>query len=271
MKIALDANGNRVDAKVADKGQTYSCPVCGEKVVPKATISKVICPHFAHKAKSLCDEWKSDMSEWHYSWQEKFPLGCREVVLEKDGVKHRADVLIKDTVIEFQHSPISVEEFNARNQFYLGCGKHVIWIFDMTNKIKLTNESGFYFGHSNILKLSRIRHCFRDYSRMCGYSLFFQDGDNLFLILKEEFGEFTCFNPGVTLTQNAFLKDFGCCDRVDVESIGELIEKERKRQERIRAEQALLNEIGKRMVKTRETYIENSLINKRRSWKKRRL
>ena len=53
LRIALDTNGNRVDAKVADKGQIYTCPVCGEKVVPKATISKLICPHFAHKQRAF--------------------------------------------------------------------------------------------------------------------------------------------------------------------------------------------------------------------------
>ena len=34
------------------------------------------------------------MSEWHCSWQEKFPAECREVVLEKDGVKHYTTEII---------------------------------------------------------------------------------------------------------------------------------------------------------------------------------
>lgn len=258
MKIALDANGNRVDAKVADKGQTYSCPVCGEKVVPKATISKVMCPHFAHKAKSLCDEWKSDMSEWHYNWQEKFPLECREVVLEKDGVKHRADVLIKDRVIEFQHSPISEEEFNARNDFYRRCGKNLIWIFDMTDKIKYVHKhnTAIPINADGILKLNRIRSYLQNYKKERGYSLFFQENDRLYWIFAEEFSEFRCFNPEVTLSQEAFLKDFGCAVRADVKSISELYREEKEYQERMRLErEESIKEIGERLANTRETIV----------------
>lgn len=165
MRIALDTEGKRVDASKADRNQKYMCPVCGEPVIPKAIESKYVCSHFAHKTDSHCDEWKSDMSEWHYNWQEKFSVECREIVLEKDGIKHRADILINDVVIEFQHSPISVEEFNARNQFYLECGKSLIWIFDLTGKIRLMKESNFYFNRNNIvLKLLRMRPHFYNYN-----------------------------------------------------------------------------------------------------------
>lgn len=76
------------------------------------------------------------MSEWHLSWQENFPEDCREVVVEKDGIKHRADVLINNTVIEFQHSSITSEEIAKRNNFYMSCGYHVIWVFDAEGYIK---------------------------------------------------------------------------------------------------------------------------------------
>ena len=39
-------------------------------------------------------------------------------------------------VIEFQHSPITAEEFNVRNQFYLTYGKKVIWIFDLSEEFE---------------------------------------------------------------------------------------------------------------------------------------
>ena len=58
--------------------------------------------------------------------------------MEKNGIKHRADVFIKEKnlVIEFQHSQISNEDFNARNEFYNRCGYNIIWVFDGDKKIK---------------------------------------------------------------------------------------------------------------------------------------
>ena len=69
------------------------------------------------------------MSEWHYQWQNQFPLINQENVFTLNGRTHRADVFINKTVIEFQHSPISKNEFEDRNRFYNGLGFYVIWIF----------------------------------------------------------------------------------------------------------------------------------------------
>ena len=132
MYIALDENGNRVEIKNAEKGKDYFCPVCNTPLVIKAGEQRA--KHFAHKAKTDCDTW-ADMSEWHYAWQEKFSSEYREIVLEYNGSKHRADVLAEHTVIEFQHSAISSKEFKERNQFYTGCGYRVVWVFDMREKL----------------------------------------------------------------------------------------------------------------------------------------
>ena len=74
------------------------------------------------------------MSEWHSQWQAQFPVGNREVVVEHLGQKHRADVMACGYVIEFQHSPITAEEFEERNNFYLSYGKKVIWMFDFVDE-----------------------------------------------------------------------------------------------------------------------------------------
>ena len=76
------------------------------------------------------------MSKWHALWQKQFPKKNREVVLELEGEKHRADVMACGYVIEFQHSPISAEEFGERNNFYLKYGKKVVWIFDFCDEFK---------------------------------------------------------------------------------------------------------------------------------------
>lgn len=118
MFTALTENNKRISIDEAIPGESYLCPVCSSPVVVKAASSVNIRTHFAHKKNTPClDNWKHDMSDWHFDWQSKFPLHNREVIVEKDGIIHRADILINGTVIEFQHSPISSGEFEDRNSF----------------------------------------------------------------------------------------------------------------------------------------------------------
>lgn len=133
MFIGLDKQNNRVTAAKAIHGNEYHCPICEEKLELRQ--GDIRMHHFAHwKNRSCTDTWSSDMSEWHINWQAQFPEECQEVVVEFDGKKHRADVLIEESklVVEFQHSPLSPREFAERNDFYTRSGYHVIWLFDMT-------------------------------------------------------------------------------------------------------------------------------------------
>lgn len=137
MFVAADKDGNRVLIENAVEGVEYFCPVCGRGVIIKAKGSLAVAQHFAHKKGESCpDKWRYDMSEWHRTWQNWFPKECQEVVVENNGVKHRADVLINGTVIEFQHSHISPQEIAERNKFYTACGYKIVWVFDAEGKIK---------------------------------------------------------------------------------------------------------------------------------------
>ena len=137
MFIALNSNGERISIENAIKNNEYFCPICGEPLIIRAANSFAVKTHFAHKRGTVCyDDWTHDMSEWHLSWQKRFPEQYREVIIEKNGIKHRADICIKNTVIEFQHSPITAEEIVKRNDFYISCGYQVVWVFDATDKIK---------------------------------------------------------------------------------------------------------------------------------------
>lgn len=136
MFIALDENKNRISIENASKSSVFFCPICGESLIIRAKDSVAIKAHFAHKKGTDCDNYSHDMSEWHLNWQKQFPEECREVVVENGEEKHRADILIKNTVIEFQHSPITAEEIARRNKFYLSCGYGMIWVFDAENQIK---------------------------------------------------------------------------------------------------------------------------------------
>jgi hypothetical protein len=128
MEFALDEKQNRINALEADKSREYHCPLCFGKVIPRQ--GECNHWHFAHRF-TCEDHWTYDMSEWHIGWQEKFPEETREAVVEYQGKKHRADILVGNTVIEFQHSAISAAEFAERNTFYTSAGYKVIWVFDV--------------------------------------------------------------------------------------------------------------------------------------------
>lgn len=132
MYFGLDANGIRTLIDDSLPNTEYFCPICSNKLIRKT--GTIRSPHFAHMKGFLCDEWNYDMSEWHRSWQDCFPLECREIIIELEGTKHRADVVINNTVIEFQHSPLSSYEFEKRNEFYNLAGYKVVWLFDFREK-----------------------------------------------------------------------------------------------------------------------------------------
>lgn len=132
MLIGIDKDGNRVHIDNADRTTKYYCPCCKSELIPKRGKERI--HHFAHcKCNECNDSWRYDMTDWHYQWQNRFPLECLEVVKNYNGETHRADVLIEEfkTVFEFQHSPMPSWEFIERNSFYNKLGYKVIWIFDI--------------------------------------------------------------------------------------------------------------------------------------------
>ncbi len=130
MQIAIDKGGKRTPAYNAKIGERYQCPICGGEVILRR--GSINIDHFAHRPNERCaDSWHYDMSEWHYSMQERFPEDQREVIVNYMGQTHRADILHGNQIIEFQHSPISIEELEERNNFYNAAGYSVAWVFDV--------------------------------------------------------------------------------------------------------------------------------------------
>ncbi len=136
MLSAIDSNGNKHFIDDVSRAEQFFCPICQQKLMQKRK-GEQRRAHFAHyglkdKSYTPCaDKWHYDMTDWHSDWQLQFPLENYEVVIEADGKKHRADVLINDTVIEFQHSSLSWQEFKERTDFYSAAGYKVIWLFDL--------------------------------------------------------------------------------------------------------------------------------------------
>ncbi len=133
MYIAFDNNFNRVHIKDCTTRGKYFCPYCQNPlIVRKGDIRR---HHFAHAKSAKCtDTWSVDrlanISDWHKEWQDRFPIDNQEIRLTLGEITHRADVMIRRTVIEFQHSQLTSIKFSQRNAFYAGLGHKVIWIFD---------------------------------------------------------------------------------------------------------------------------------------------
>ena len=134
MKYAVDTDHKRVYADMASPSENYFCSICKNKVILKS--GSIREAHFAHTSNECTDTWTYEMSEWHQRMQRYFRRETTEVVVSHCDVKHRADVLEGNTVIEFQHSPISSEEFIDRNNFYRLLRLNIAWVFDVNDQFK---------------------------------------------------------------------------------------------------------------------------------------
>ena len=99
--------------------------MCGEELIPKC--GRIVTHHWAHKGKD-CDPWREAETEWHRYWKSLVPASCVEVTIEKNGERHRADIVTpKGTVVELQHSTLGVDKIEQREKFY----GRMIWLFDV--------------------------------------------------------------------------------------------------------------------------------------------
>ena len=181
MLFAVDYNDKRVHIDDTHSNQEYYCPYCGAPLITKK--GDIRQHHFAHKQDHLCsDSWERshsyDLSPWHNEWQSLFPKVNQEVKLSLGDTKHRADVMVDRTVVEFQHSIMSVKAFDDRNNFYFNLGNKVIWLFDLSD---LMDNQLTFRKHSTGLEFNwrNPKRAFNNYDIQSGcIDLFFQ--------LKEE-------------------------------------------------------------------------------------
>jgi hypothetical protein len=125
MLYALNDNGKRV--RPEKTGQRSVCPCCETEVMSKC--GELMIWHWAHVSAD-CDHWSESEGAWHLWWKlflEEHYAAETEVVMERDGQKHRADAVMPDgMVVEIQHSNLSPTEVAKREAFY---GK-VVWVLD---------------------------------------------------------------------------------------------------------------------------------------------
>ncbi len=219
MLFAVDYNDNRVHIDETHSNQEYYCPYCGAPLTTKK--GEVRQHHFAHKQNHLCsDTWERshryDISPWHNEWQSLFPKENQEVKLSLGDTKHRADVMIDRTVIEFQHSIMPVKAFDDRNNFYFNLGNKVIWLFDLSD---LLEEQLFYKETGDGLEFHwrNPKKAFNNYDIQSGcIDLFFQlkaDSDACIVRVTEVSEDgFECFYTTKFISKNDFLTYVGLKD-----------------------------------------------------------
>lgn len=113
--------------KVDPTPKSYgACPMCGGRVLSKCGEVKVW--HWAHFKDENCDTWYEPESYWHLHWKMTFGKENAEIVINKDGKWHIADILTEsEVVIELQNSPIQKDVIRKREDFY---GKRMLWLIN---------------------------------------------------------------------------------------------------------------------------------------------
>ena len=218
MLFASDFEDNRVHIDDTHSNQEYYCPYCGAPLVTKK--GDIRQHHFAHKQSHVCsDTWANggshgyDLSPWHNEWQSLFPKVNQEVKLCLGETKHRADVLVDRTVIEFQHSIMPVKAFEDRNNFYFNLGYKVIWLFDLSDLYSIGQltykpiNNGLFFTWKNPKK------AFNNYDIQSGcIDLFFQLGSSIVRVTDVSPMGFESFSTTTLIEKNDFLTYVGLCD-----------------------------------------------------------
>ena len=216
MYIALDSDFKRVHIDECITKGKYFCPYCKNPLdIRRGDIRR---HHFAHKKSSQCsDTWAADRSindnsDWHNEWQNRFPVDNQEIRLVLGKIIHRADVMVRRTVFEFQHSPLNREKFSHRNTFYSELGHKVVWIFDYQDihsqgEFTLSSSSN---GETTVI-WKRPKHTFDNFTnavRSDGVELYFQITDETLLritsVSEEGFENF----KARTITVDDFLNSF---------------------------------------------------------------
>jgi len=127
-------NNERIEATPKE---TATCPICNEEVISKCGVVKKW--HWAHKNKEDCDEWYEPESEWHIYWKNEFPKEQQEVKIEN----HRADIKVKNLVIELQSSSITPDSICDRETFY----KNMIWLLNgetLGKGLKINDKTSYF-------------------------------------------------------------------------------------------------------------------------------
>lgn len=146
MLYGLNDNQEKI---LAEPSKVGFCPVCHSELIPKCGQIKIW--HWAHKVKKDWCYYEPE-TQWHLHWKSLAPKERCEVRISKNGRYKIADCVLKSgKVVEFQHSFISPEEIQERENFY----GNMMWIF---NCIEPFNEERIDLRHKGKYVTFRWKH-----------------------------------------------------------------------------------------------------------------
>ena len=136
--LIANIDGNRIDAKDAEKGPLYTCPACGLPVILRKGM--VVTHNFAHAAKSQCSYGGGESHEHMSAKRQLVDVLCSRGLdaapevsfLFLDGDR-RADVAIRrpdrpTVAIELQHTPLVLSNLLMRVRSYADNGVAQMWV-----------------------------------------------------------------------------------------------------------------------------------------------
>ena len=127
----------------ATPGATGFCPGCKAPLTAKCGDKNIW--HWAHRGRKHCDFFREPETEWHRNWKDRFPAEWQEVSSrDEHGELHIADVKAPNGyVVEFQHSPIKIDEVKKRTKQHAP----MIWVVDglrrKTDKVQFEKDIEF--------------------------------------------------------------------------------------------------------------------------------
>ncbi len=125
MLYAIRDGQSAVTATPATRGRF---PTCGGELI--ARCGEINVWHWGHEAEAECGRWNEPDTSWHIAWKQLMPPDSVEVVIDRNGERHCADIVHPSgRVLLLQATPISPADIRARENFY---GKNrMLWLFDL--------------------------------------------------------------------------------------------------------------------------------------------
>ncbi len=170
------------------------CPLCKNKVIPKC--GEIRTWHWAHQKSQKCDNWYEPQNQWHLDWKMIFGEEYAEIIIQKDKVKHFADIITpKGITIRLQDSSINKDTIKEIEYFY---GERMIWIVNGMNfkdKFKMlgTDYPDFYWNNPRKSWIGVRKPVFIDF------------GGKYLIWVKEGMGEY--HGKVFSVTKKRFIKE----------------------------------------------------------------
>jgi len=211
MMYANDEFGNRIEPEPKLKG---ICSLCQEELISKC--GEINIWHWAHKINSDCDFGKENETKWHRDWKTFVSKEEREVVVNGfDNYnlmsKKIADVKTKQgLVIEFQHSPIEINEIKIREAVY----RNMIWVFDVQDilqSFKLLDKEKKYYVTNDLLHRGYVSFRWkwgRKSYEECSKPIFLDLGDDRILYIKKIYYGKYVGGYGYIVSKEAFIQKY---------------------------------------------------------------